>query len=86
MLVHVLPGVAYLQAGLAVLAVLRYRQGAADAFASPGYMPDGTTQPTPSPYSSYPGGESGDHYQQPPFAGADEPKQMPPGDFQQPTY
>ena len=90
------------QAGLTVLAVLRYRQGVTESFAQPGSYdePGGTggmPQPTPSPYSAYPGsggGESAEPYQQSPFSGQTQPygaptetKQAPPpGDFQPPTY
>ena len=81
-----------LQAALTALAVMRYRQGAADAFTS-SYEPEGVTQPTPSPYSTYAGGESGDPYQQPPFSGGGgggggmmDEQRRPPGDFSAPTY
>jgi len=83
-------------AALTALAVMRYRAGAAEAFAST-YEPEGQSQPTPSPYSTYAQGEGGDQgYQQPPFGGgggggmqgglgADE-QRRPPGDFSAPTY
>jgi len=75
----------FVQAGLTVLAVMRYRQGAADAFDT-SYGPDDMKQPTPSPYSAYPTGESGDPYQQQPFSAPDD-RPAAGGEFQQPpTY
>ncbi|GFS19646.1 synaptogyrin [Elysia marginata] len=64
-------------AGLTFLAVRRYRMGAQEAFAS-GYDQDPNAS---SPYSSFPGSETGDPYQQPPFS---QQKETP--DYQQPTY
>ena len=98
--VHVCSGLC-VQGGLTFLAVMRYRQGVSEQFAS-GIDQDqvgagGQPQPTPSPYSAYPsaqpgggggmGGDSGDPYQQGPFSQAPpmESKQAP-GDFQPPTY
>jgi len=71
-------------AGLTALAVMRFRQGAGDAFSTTYDHEGGVTQPTPSPYSTYAGGESGDPYQQPPFG--EEKRGPPPGDFSAPTY
>jgi hypothetical protein len=73
-------------AALTALAVMRYRQGASDAFTT-SYEPEGVTQPTPSPYSTYAGGETGDPYQQqPPFGEHEQKQPPPPGDFNPPTY
>ncbi|XP_046359609.1 synaptogyrin-2-like [Haliotis rufescens] len=58
-------------------AVRRYRQGAQDAFTT-GYDPDPNAS---SPYSSFPGSDTGDPYQQPPFS---QQKEVP--DYQAPTY
>ncbi|XP_055877398.1 synaptogyrin-2-like [Biomphalaria glabrata] len=58
-------------------AVRRYRMGAQEAFAS-GYDQDPNAS---SPYSSFPGSDTGDPYQQPPFS---QQKEVP--DYQQPTY
>ncbi|XP_050391093.1 synaptogyrin-2 [Patella vulgata] len=55
----------------------QYRMGAQDAFAS-GYDPEPNVS---SPYSSFPGSDTGDPYQQPPFS---QQKEVP--DFQPPTY
>ena len=74
-----------LQAGLTALAVMRFRQGAGDAFSTTYDHEGGVTQPTPSPYSTYAGGETGDPYQQPPF-GEEKRGPPPPGDFSAPTY
>ncbi|XP_059147481.1 synaptogyrin-2-like [Physella acuta] len=63
--------------GLTFLAVRRYRLGAQEAFAS-GYDQDPNAS---SPYSSFPGSDTGDPYQQPPFS---QQKETP--DYQQPTY
>ncbi|KAJ8318932.1 hypothetical protein KUTeg_004023 [Tegillarca granosa] len=63
--------------GLTFFAVRRYREGGQDAFQS-GYEPN---QNVSSPYSSFPGSDTGDPYQQPPFSGQ---KEAP--DYQQPTY
>jgi hypothetical protein len=60
--------------------VRRYRAGAQEAFTSGGYEPDQTAS---SPYSSFPGSDTGDPYQQPPFA-TNQNKEAP--DFQAPTY
>ena len=61
-----------LQAGLTYLAVMNYRKGVTEEFASQSYDPNvmSGSQPIPSPYSAYPStGESGDPYQQSPFGG-----------------
>ncbi|ESP03938.1 hypothetical protein LOTGIDRAFT_156540 [Lottia gigantea] len=58
-------------------AVRQYRMGAQDAFAS-GYDPEPNVS---SPYSSFPGSDTGDPYQQQPFS---QPKETP--DFQPHTY
>ncbi|CAG5126579.1 unnamed protein product [Candidula unifasciata] len=63
--------------GLTFLALRRYRQGAQEAFAT-GYDQDPNAS---SPYSSFPGSDTGDPYQQPPFS---QQKETP--DYQQPTY
>ncbi|GAB1600412.1 synaptogyrin-1-like [Argonauta hians] len=62
---------------LTFLAVQKYRLGAGEAFTS-GYEPEANVS---SPYSSFPGSETGDPYQQPPFSAQ---KEAP--DFQTPTY
>ncbi|XP_005106382.1 synaptogyrin-2 [Aplysia californica] len=62
---------------LTFFAVRRYRLGAQEAFAS-GYDQDPNAS---SPYSSFPGSDTGDPYQQPPFS---QQKETP--DYQQPTY
>ncbi|CAE1250501.1 Synaptogyrin-1,Putative synaptogyrin-2 like protein,Synaptogyrin-3,Synaptogyrin-2 [Acanthosepion pharaonis] len=62
---------------LTFLAVQKYRMGASDAFTT-GYEPEPNAS---SPYSSFPGSETGDPYQQPPFS---TQKEAP--DFQAPTY
>lgn len=66
-----------LQGVLTFLAVQKYRLGASEAFTS-GYEPEANVS---SPYSSFPGSETGDPYQQPPFSAQ---KEAP--DFQTPTY
>lgn len=63
--------------GLTFLAVQRYRVGAQETF-NTGYNQDPTAT---SPYSSYPGSDTGDPYQQPPFS---QQKDVP--DYQPPTY
>ncbi|KAL8601463.1 hypothetical protein ACOMHN_000405 [Nucella lapillus] len=63
--------------GLTFLAVQRYRLGAQETF-NTGYNQDPTAT---SPYSSYPGSDTGDPYQQPPFS---QQKDVP--DYQPPTY
>ncbi|KAL8586187.1 hypothetical protein ACOMHN_057749 [Nucella lapillus] len=63
--------------GLTFLAVQRYRLGAQEAF-STGCDQDPNAS---SPYSSFPGSDSGDPYQQPPFS---QQKETP--DYQPPTY
>ncbi|XP_064603607.1 synaptogyrin-1-like [Liolophura sinensis] len=65
-------------AAQAALAVRKYRLGAQDAFTT-GYDTDPNA--ASSPYSSFPGSETGEPYQQPPFA---TQKEAP--DFSQPTY
>lgn len=65
------------QGGLTFLAVQRYRLGAQEAF-NTGYDQDPNAS---SPYSSFPGSDSGDPYQQPPFS---QQKEAP--DYQPPTY
>lgn len=67
----------FLQGVLTFLAVQKYRMGASDAFTT-GYEPEPNAS---SPYSSFPGSETGDPYQQPPFS---TQKEAP--DFQAPTY
>ncbi|XP_074647888.1 synaptogyrin-3-like [Tubulanus polymorphus] len=65
-------------AGLTVLAVMRYRQGSAAAFA-----PSFESNQSQAPYSSYPGGpENVDPYQAPPFTG----DKGPAPEYQPPTY
>ncbi|XP_062605601.1 synaptogyrin-2-like [Saccostrea cucullata] len=65
--------------GITFFAVRRYREGFEDAFAPRSGYDDQTQS---SPYSSFPGSETGDPYQQPPFA---TQKEAP--NFQQtPTY
>ncbi|XP_033739876.1 synaptogyrin-2-like [Pecten maximus] len=63
--------------GLTFFAVRRYREGSQETFTQ-GYE---TEQNASSPYSSFPGSDTGDPYQQPPFSGQ---KEAP--DFQPPTY
>ena len=61
-----------LQAALTYLAVMNYRKGVTEQFASDNYDPNvmPSSQPIPSPYSAYPStGETGDPYQQSPFGG-----------------
>lgn len=65
------------QGVLTALAVQRYRLGAQDAFSS-GYDQDPNAA---SPYSSFPGSETADPYQQPPFSAE---KEAP--DYRPPTY
>lgn len=65
--------------GITFFAVRRYREGFEDTFAQRSSYDDQTQS---SPYSSFPGSETGDPYQQPPFSGT----QKEPTDFQQPTY
>ncbi|ELT99644.1 hypothetical protein CAPTEDRAFT_163343 [Capitella teleta] len=82
--------------GLTYFAVMRYRQGVSEQFASgidQEQQVGGATQPNPSPYSAYPAqgqmgaGEGTDPYQQAPFSQPPmDPKPAPPGDFQAPTY
>ncbi|PVD39379.1 hypothetical protein C0Q70_02009 [Pomacea canaliculata] len=62
---------------LTFLAVRRYRLGGQEAFNS-GFDQE---QNASSPYSSFPGSDSGDPYQQPPFS---QQKETP--DYQPPTY
>ena len=69
-----------LQAVLTVFAVRRYREGTSEQFTS-GYQ-DNQQQNQSSPYSSFPGSDSGDPYQQPPFS--NQQKDIP--DYQPPTY
>ncbi|XP_041362528.1 synaptogyrin-2-like [Gigantopelta aegis] len=64
-------------AALTFFAIRRYRAGAQDVFSS-GYEPDPNAS---SPYSSFPGSDTGDPYQQPPFS---QQKEVP--DYQAPTY
>ncbi|XP_048761010.1 synaptogyrin-3-like [Ostrea edulis] len=64
--------------GITFFAVRRYREGFGEAFAQRSSYDDQTQS---SPYSSFPGSETGDPYQQPPFTSQ---KETP--DFQQPTY
>ncbi|KAL3877269.1 hypothetical protein ACJMK2_035001 [Sinanodonta woodiana] len=59
-------------------AVKRYREGVQGSFAS-GYEPDPAQS---SPYSSFPGSETGDPYQQPPFSS----QSKEPTEYQPPTY
>lgn len=68
-----------IQGGITFFAVRRYREGFEDTFAQRSSYDDQTQS---SPYSSFPGSETGDPYQQPPFSGT----QKEPTDFQQPTY
>ncbi|KAK3090293.1 hypothetical protein FSP39_010693 [Pinctada imbricata] len=63
-------------AAITVFAVKRYREGFQDAFTTNYNDPAQS-----SPYSSFPGSDTGDPYQQPPFGGQ---KDTP--DFQPPTY
>ena len=65
------------QGGMTFFAVRRYREGNQETFAT-GYDQE---QNASSPYSSFPGSDTGDPYQQPPFSGQ---KEAP--DFQPPTY
>jgi len=73
-------------AGLTYFAVMRFKEGASEAFASNAYDQNDVTQPTPSPYSTYAGGESGDPYQQPPFGGMSDQQRPPSGNFNPPAY
>ena len=68
-----------LQAALTFFAVRRYREGTSETFTS-GYQDNQQNQS--SPYSSFPGSDSGDPYQQPPFN--NQQKDIP--DYQPPTY
>ena len=88
-----------MQAGTTALAVLKYRKGVSEQFAS-GYEPDvlgGGPAPGGQPaYPPYPGagdqrlppgsdvGAGGDPYHQPPFSGHDPSR--PGGDFHPVTY
>lgn len=65
------------QGGLTFFAVRRYREGVSESFQE-GYNPD---QNASSPYSSFPGSDTGDPYQAPPFGGQ---KDVP--EYQAPTY
>jgi len=67
------------QAGLTFFAFRRYREGASSTLTS-GYA---DTQPNQSsPYSSFPGSDASDPYQQPPFS--NNKSDIP--DYQPPTY
>jgi hypothetical protein len=67
----------FVQGGLTFFAVRRYREGVSESFQE-GYNPD---QNASSPYSSFPGSDTGDPYQAPPFGGQ---KDVP--EYQAPTY
>ncbi|XP_002736675.1 synaptogyrin-3-like isoform X2 [Saccoglossus kowalevskii] len=70
-------------AGLTALAVMRFRQGSAQAF-SQGYEPD-MAGPDSSPYTSYPtgGDASQESYQEPPFSGGSATGES---EYKPPTY
>lgn len=70
-------------AALTFFAVRRYREGTSEQFTS-GYQ-DNQQQTQSSPYSSFPGSDSGDPYQQPPFSNQQNMQKDIP-DYQPPTY
>lgn len=70
----------HFQAGLTFFAFRRYREGTSDSLKS-GY-PD-PQQNQSSPYSSFPGSDASDPYQQPPFSN-NKSSDIP--DYQPPTY
>ncbi|XP_077979417.1 synaptogyrin-2-like isoform X2 [Glandiceps talaboti] len=77
-------------AALTAMAVMRYRQGSAEAFSQGGgYEPDAAA--ASSPYTSYPGDVSQESYQEPPFGGGvggsvgQEPSSGE-GEYKPPTY
>ncbi|XP_070579896.1 synaptogyrin-2-like isoform X2 [Ptychodera flava] len=68
-------------AALTALAVMRYRQGASQAFTRD-YEPEAGANQS-SPYTSYPSDPSQESYQEPPFVGAPEAAE---GEYKPPSY
>lgn len=69
------------QAALAFFAFRRYREGTSDTLSS-GFQDNQQNQS--SPYSSFPGSDASDPYQQPPFSNQQKSGDIP--DYQPPTY